>query len=393
MRELLKEKTVYSEMCSYVVSCFRAEENEFAKNIPYGYSIVVQKSNYIKNNNRNSAPLMSHSVFLDKFFMDEDAEKFFNTVTNDDFFLSFLYRDEMRINNVEFLFEYFDCVEKIVEQGLPESIAYVFSLLTDGNYSVFEELLNTGAAIQVNNDTKETSIEIFARIYQKFGVDVVKRVFTIFGSSIQEQKRFLPAILKMNKASAESLVNVSEEIFIYILNVLSFESLTEVDTGIFYEVIKDFNKKDWSKISQFLSLKREVEDYNFLLNTELSEEEYDRMRSWNSLFQYAESKKSINSRGIANSNDMNEYVNAAIAITIYKFGIEEFSQAYEAMKEHVKKLAFKYEDDEYYVKRFVNNQSNRITIGSLMAILVTGLDLNPALTLATYGYEDDIRLW
>lgn len=356
------EKTVYGENSTFSVKLcpdFYANSDD--------YDHAVSFTDVIAEKTRN--------VIIDLLISNDELLQFFEAVSDNDFFASYIIKQDQ---NVYLKYDVFNSVEKISEQGIPRSLAFVFAILTDGDYTAFEDMLDTGASIQVDNMSRETSLEIFGIIYKESGIEMAKKIFRIFGGSIQEQKRFLDTIIKLSENSVDKLIRTDEEFFLPILNMLSIPYLSENEIMVLHELVNYFDKKDWIKTGEIVSFLKDqdVQSINVLLDTKYSQAE---MLSLLKVAKGAPLYANESSRLLKNIN-ISEEDNSIkiISALLYKFGIKEILDSYES----VRKFCQESSSNDYLFNNF--------SITQLIPIVMQNeyqMEFSLSMSIAGFSYE------
>lgn len=328
------------------------------------------------------------SITLDSILLDEKAvSEFFETVTADDFFLSMLKRDSFS-NKLSLSASHFETAEKISAQGIPASLGFSFSALTDGNYEAFEALLNTNAAIQMDNETTNNSLEIFARIFSQKGLKVAEKVFTVLGGNIQDQNRFTQTILNLSPNAVKSLLEVPDESFVSALTILSISNLSEEESNIIAELIYGFTKKDWVKIGELFTIlsdsASDLSDMLAAINKDRSGIDSDILVEMMKMPLYANQ----NTRNLWIKNETNQSnVKKLIAVMIYKYTAQEITESYEKIVEYT-------EEHEKNLPVSGFKAINYFSILQFGAILLQNdCDMEVSLSLSMAGFEINPSKW
>jgi len=328
------------------------------------------------------------SVTLDSILLDQKAvSEFFETVTADDFFLSMLKRNSFS-NELSLSTNHFETAEKISAQGVPSSLGFSFSALTDGNYEAFEALLNTNAAIQMDNETTNNSLEIFARIFSQKGLKVAEKVFTSLGGNIQDQNRFTQTILNLSSNAVKSLLEVPDESFVSALTILSISNLSEEESNIIAELINEFSKRDWVKIGELFTI---LSDSTSNLSEMLAEINKDHSRIESDiLVEMMKMPLHTNQRTralwIDHETNQNN-VKKLIAVIIYKYTAQEITESYEKIVEYA-------EEHEKNLPISGFKPINHFSILQFGAILLQNdCDMEVSLSLSMAGFEINPSKW
>ena len=156
----------------------------------------------------------------------------------------------------------------IVAEKVPSDLALSAAMSlnneNDALPNVISIIRETGASIQVDNTSMESSIEIFLRGVNLVGVESMKKLFRVFGSSIINQRRALEIATKITDKSVESFSMVPED---SLIAVSSFLSVTqdEVAAEVIVDVINDVDPDKWAFIGE--------------ISEELSKDNFDKVSS------------------------------------------------------------------------------------------------------------------
>lgn len=158
----------------------------------------------------------------------------------------------------------------LVADKVPSDLALSAAMSFNGDNALpnaISIIRETGASIQIDNATMENSIEIFLRGVDIVGVESMKKLFRVFGSSIINQRRALEIATKITDKSVESFSMVPEESLTAVSNFLSVTK-DETAAEVIVDAINDVNHDRWAfigKISEELS-EDNLEEVSALMN-------------------------------------------------------------------------------------------------------------------------------
>lgn len=142
---------------------------------------------------------------------------------------------------------------ELVGIGVPSDMALAAALTVDLDTSITpgfaSQLKNLGAVLQVDNNTFESSFEIFIRGANYVGVEQMFRMFRIFGSSIINQRKAFEIASKITKKSLSSFSLVDDDSLMAVCNFLSVCE-TEVAAELIVEIINDVDPSKWPFIAE-----------------------------------------------------------------------------------------------------------------------------------------------
>lgn len=152
---------------------------------------------------------------------------------------------------------------ELVGIGVPSDMALAAALSVDLDTSITpgfaSQLKNLGAVLQVDNNTFESSFEIFIRGANYVGIEQMFRMFRIFGSSIINQRKAFEIVSKITKKSLSSFSLVDDDSLMAVCNFLSVCE-DEVAAELIVEIINDVDPSKWPFIAE---VSNNIEQNNF----------------------------------------------------------------------------------------------------------------------------------
>lgn len=142
---------------------------------------------------------------------------------------------------------------ELVGIGVPSDMALAAALSVELDTHITpgfaSQLKNLGAVLQVDNNTFESSFEIFIRGSNFVGVEQMFRMFRIFGSSIINQRKAFEIASKITKKSLSSFSLVDDDSLMAVCNFLSVCE-DEVAAELIVEIINDVDSSKWPFIAE-----------------------------------------------------------------------------------------------------------------------------------------------
>ena len=193
--------------------------------------IATNKGNFevvlshIDNSFVISVDSLTHASYdiLTGLLIDEtDIQKVYGWITSGDSYV--LSRQRLNAHDWSVLDHQHVCLaEQLIDCDVPEDIAiFLGHLLGDSlvDITFVHELRATGSMIQLDPETKETTLELFGRVAMATNMEFAKHMFRQL-RHLQEQRQHLQSVLSLPPEAINALLSVTGESFETSLRLLN----------------------------------------------------------------------------------------------------------------------------------------------------------------------------
>lgn len=163
----------------------------------------------------------SYDILTGLLIDETDIQKVYGWITSGDSYV--LSRQRLNAHDWSGLDHQHVCLaEQLIDYDVSEDIAiFLGHLLGDSlDISFFNELRATGAMIQLDPETKETTLELFGRVAMATNMEFAKHVFKQL-RHLTEQKQHLQTVLFLSPEAIDALLLVAGESFTTSLRLLN----------------------------------------------------------------------------------------------------------------------------------------------------------------------------
>lgn len=163
----------------------------------------------------------SYNILTGLLIDKTDIQKVYGWITSGDSYV--LSRQRLNAHNWgELSYQHLCLAEQLIDYDVPEDIAiFLGHLLGDSlDITFFHELRATGSMIQLDPETKETTLELFGRVAMATNVEFAKHMFKQL-RHLPEQRQHLQSVLSLPPDAINALLSVTGESFETSLRLLN----------------------------------------------------------------------------------------------------------------------------------------------------------------------------
>lgn len=192
----------------------------------------------------------SYDILTGLLIDETDIQKVYGWITSGDSYV--LSRQRLNAHDWSGLDHQHVCLaEQLIDYDVPEDIAiFLGHLLGDSlDITFVHELRTTGTMIQLDPETKETTLELFGRVAMATNMKFAKHVFKQL-RHLTEQKQHLQTVLFLSPEAIDALLSVAGESFETSLRLLNNLPKDPNIIQVVAEMCSQIPSHSWARIGE-----------------------------------------------------------------------------------------------------------------------------------------------